>query len=359
MRVLYITCMDSTKYGGLEKYNISLARKGLDLSLVYNSIPQSKEYLNDIRNHRISLHIIEGTWWMKVWKILRIVQKEKPTIIHYHFGRLVYILSPLFFIFFPRIKQVYTIHCELPCLKRIEHCLMSLTFLCVDLVICVSEGVKSGVIKRFNDKRKIITSYLGVEKKQVNDVNLKSKLGIRENTIVLTSIGFDIDVKGFDLLAESIARMDKMPDVPSYIVLIIGLSKVEENRFNEILRSLDLSERFISVGIRNDVDDFLNITDIYLQPSRTEAISLSIMEAMQYGLPIIAANVGGIPEVCINGKNGLLFEKDNVQALTMHLHRLICDSKLRKSLGGMSIDLSQKFNLSESVVRLIKIYSNL
>ena len=150
-----------------------------------------------------------------------------------------------------------------------------------------------------------------------------------------------------------------MTDVPSYIVLIIGLSKLEENRFNEILRRLDLSERFISVGIRDDVDDFLNITDIYLQPSRTEAISLSIMEAMQYGLPIIAANVGGIPEVCVNGKNGLLFEKDNVQALTMHLHRLVCDSEQRRSLGRMSLELSQKFNLSDSVVRLIKIYSNL
>lgn len=359
MKVLYITGMDSTKYGGLEKYNIELAKRGIELLLIYNSLPHSKEYLKDIEEYKISLYTIGNGYFQRIKSIIKIIWKEKPNVVHYHFGRLVYVLSPLLYIFFPQIKQLYTIHCEVLALKKVERFFMNLSLNCMDLVICVSEGVKAGLVRNYKDRKKIIVSYLGVEKKTIKDLELKSKLHIDKNTIVLASIGFSIDVKGLDILAQSIANLNKIDGMPPYIILIIGLSQIEEKRFFEILRQLDITEHFISVGIRNDIDDFLNIADIYLQPSRTEAISLSIMEAMHYGLPIIATNVGGIPEVCINGENGFLFEKEDVTAFTIHLHDLILNSDLRRVFGFKSLEFSSKFNLNNSVNRLIIIYNSL
>lgn len=54
----------------------------------------------------------------------------------------------------------------------------------------------------------------------------------------------------------------------------------------------------------------MNISDIYLQPSRTEGLSLSIMEALNYSLPVIGTRVGGIPEIVHEGENGYLLKRE-------------------------------------------------
>lgn len=356
MKVLYITGMDSTKYGGLEKYNIALAKNGINLSLVYNSIPKSEEYLNDIENSKIQLYNVEGGYISRMIQILKIIVKEKPSIIHYHFGKSIYVLVPLCFVLFPRLTQIYTIHCEFPKLSKIETFLMNISFRCLDLIVCVSEGVKSGIPQRYRDSKKCVVSYLGVKKRPLKEQDLKKKLNIAENTVILTSIGFDIDVKGYDILAESVSRLNLMKNVPPYKILIIGLSQPEEESLKGILKRLKVEEYFIFVGIVDNIDDFLNISDIYLQPSRSEAISLSIMEAMQYALPIIGTNTGGIPEVCIDSINGFLFPKEDVTTFTQLMYNLICDYNLRASLGRKSIELSYQFSLDASVSKLISMY---
>ena len=357
MKVLYVTGMNSTKYGGLEKYNIELAKKGIELSLIYNSIPQSKEYLKDIKKNNITFHTIDGSLLKRTIQTIRIIRHEKPSIIHYHFGKLIYFLVPLCFILFPKIKQIYTVHCELPRYSTIEYLLMNICAYCLDLIVCVSEGVKSQFIEKFNYTQKTIVSYLGVEKKQLIEDNLKVKLNINNDDAVLTSIGFDIYVKGYDILAKAIKKLKNINGIPPFKVLIIGLSKNEEERFDEILKRLEITDSVISVGIVNNIDDYLDITDIYLQPSRNEAISLSIMEAMLYALPIIATNTGGIPEVCINDENGFLFEKGDDYILTLLMHKLITNAELRRSMGIKSYEFSSKFSLEKSIDSIINIYT--
>lgn len=351
--------MHSTKYGGLEKYNIELAQQGVELSLVYNSPLKSKEYLKNLERYRIPVYIVEGGFLNRVIQTFRIIARERPNIIHYHFGKLIYFLAPLSRVFFPKLFQIYTIHCEFPKINRLEHFIMSICIRCLNLIICVSEGVKAGFIKEFSNDDKVVVSYLGVRKSGVLDTELKQKLNIDENAIVLTSIGFDIEVKGYDILAESVSELTQMGDLPNYKILLIGLSKAEEERLLKILEKLEIEQYFISVGIVDNIDDFLNISDIYLQPSRSEAISLSIMEALQYGLPIVGTNTGGIPEVCINNRNGFLFDKGDHIALAHLIYKLISDTKLRKKMGIESMALSPNFSLENSVNRLVKTYYNL
>ena len=358
MKVLYLTGMHSTKYGGLERYNIDLAKKGVELSIVYNSRPNSIEYIRDINRHDIPLYVVDGGFISRAIQILRIIRIENPSIIHYHFGKLMYILAPLCAILYPKISQVYTIHCEFPELNRLEHFLMNICVRCFDLIICVSEGVRQGFINSY-ESQKVVVSYLGVKKRKLLETELKDRLNIKEDTVVLTSVGFDVNVKGYDILAEAVLNLNKNGGVQNYKILLIGLSQSEEDALNRILKELGVNDYFISVGIVDNIDDFLYISDIYLQPSRTEAISLSIMEAMQYALPIIATRTGGIPEVCIDKVNGFLFEKGDAIELANLMNKLISDSVLRNILGRKSLELSSKFSLENSVDRLISLYENL
>lgn len=138
--------------------------------------------------------------------------------------------------------------------------------------------------------------------------------------------------------------------------LIVGVSGDEEEKLLALARNYNVENNIISTGIRNDVADILAISNIYTQPSRTEAISLSIIEAMTANLPVVATKVGGIPEAVADGITGYLCEKENPTELANKLGKLIENPDLRKQLGANGKIKSQDFSLTASVQKLIKMY---
>lgn len=138
-------------------------------------------------------------------------------------------------------------------------------------------------------------------------------MDIPKGVVVLTTIGFNIRIKGFDILVKSIqSLMDFNRLKNDIIVLVIGISENSEdsNSLRQLIAEAGLNRKIMSLGIRNDINDILNISDIYLQPSRTEGLSLSIMEALNYSLPVIGTRVGGIPEIVHEGENGYLLKRE-------------------------------------------------
>lgn len=109
-------------------------------------------------------------------------------------------------------------------------------------------------------------------------------------------------------------------------------------------------------GICKNVFPELNKSDIFILPSLTEASPISIIEAMGTGLPIIAANVGGIPDMITDGVDGLLIEP-NAQALADAIEKLINDDALRKSLGENAKQSVNRFSsvaMAEGYLALYK-----
>ena len=147
--------------------------------------------------------------------------------------------------------------------------------------LCVSCGVKKEMIEGVGFSSKSEVLYLGVRKKKIVNPNLKKTLDIPKGVVVLTTIGFNIRIKGFDILVKSIqSLMDSNRLKNDIIVLVIGISENSEdsNSLRQLIAEAGLNRKIMSLGIRNDINDILNISDIYLQPSRTEGLSLSIME---------------------------------------------------------------------------------
>lgn len=137
---------------------------------------------------------------------------------------------------------------------------------------------------------------------------------------------------------------------------VVGLNGVRSAKFLDIVRSENLESYFVSMGIRNDIDMILSATDIYLQPSRTEAISLTIMEALHHGLPVVASNVGGIPEVVLDGQNGTLVEACDTEGLSIAISDLLQSPEKRKIFGENSKKHSLNFTVERGVDNLIGIY---
>ncbi|MEC9314181.1 MAG: glycosyltransferase, partial [Pseudomonadota bacterium] len=95
-----------------------------------------------------------------------------------------------------------------------------------------------------------------------------------------------------------------------------------------------LANLVIIAGNRDDIPDFLHSMDIFTLPSLGEGVSNTILEAMATGLPIIATDVGGTPELVTDGENGLLVLVDDVQALTDGIEKLVSDKALRENMGN-------------------------
>jgi glycosyltransferase involved in cell wall biosynthesis len=97
--------------------------------------------------------------------------------------------------------------------------------------------------------------------------------------------------------------------------------------------SLGIADRVDFLGMRKDVRDLLNRSDIYALISNWEGLPYGILEAMSAGLPVIASAVGGVPEAVIDGETGVLVPRDDVVALRCALASLISDPGRRHRLG--------------------------
>lgn len=103
--------------------------------------------------------------------------------------------------------------------------------------------------------------------------------------------------------------------------------------------------------------DLLCESDIFVLPSYNEGMPMSVLEAMAYGIPVIATTVGGIPEIINNGVNGFLIHIGDIIALADKLEILLLNKDFAKQIGQAGRQtVQQKFDLNKSIEKLIKIY---
>lgn len=105
--------------------------------------------------------------------------------------------------------------------------------------------------------------------------------------------------------------------------------------------------------------ELLNNADIFILPSYTEGLPISILEAMSYKLPVISTPVGGIPEVIENGGNGLLFTPGDKNALYNAIIKSVADKQLRENMGEKSYKNVQPHFPDNVSARLENIYKEL
>lgn len=105
-------------------------------------------------------------------------------------------------------------------------------------------------------------------------------------------------------------------------------------RLHQLVAELGLGERVIFAGYRSDVRAIMAAADIFALPSVGEPFGLVFAEAMAMGLPVVAADAGGPPEVVVDGETGLLSPPDDTEQLAANVITLIDDPELRRRLGG-------------------------
>ncbi|WP_305767386.1 glycosyltransferase family 4 protein [Candidatus Epulonipiscium viviparus] len=134
------------------------------------------------------------------------------------------------------------------------------------------------------------------------------------------------------------------------IALIAGEGPEEEN-IRELIRQKNLDEDTIRiVGFVENVSDILNVTDIILNTSTTEAKSLSLLEAMSIGIPAVVSNVGGNPSLIANAENGFVVEQADADGFVARIADLLSDADL---YAAMSANAINRFNQNHHAHQMV------
>lgn len=178
-------------------------------------------------------------------------------------------------------------------------------------------------------------------------IHCRNELGISADSIVLGYIGRIQKVKKIDVLLDGYNQISK---VCQNVCLVIVGDGDEKRQLQSYAEKLGISDRVIWAGYRQDIPRVLAALDIYVQTSVNEGFSLSILEAMAAGKPIIATDVGGNSEIIDNEVNGLLIATGSTKGLVNAILYLIERPEIRDrfSLAGLELVRNQ-FSLNSMV----------
>lgn len=203
------------------------------------------------------------------------------------------------------------------------------------LMVAVSDDLKRFLCLRVGiDERQIVTLYNGVDVENPPPLNGARHALRRELTLtkgpVIGSVGNLYDVKGHRYLLEAAARVTAQ--VPDATFVIVGRGELLPE-LQQLARSLGIDKQVIFLGHRDDIAALLHLMDVFVLPSLSEGLPLSLLEAMGAARPIVATTVGGIPEVVSDGETGLLVPPRDSEALARSILLLLSDAQLAARVG--------------------------
>lgn len=137
--------------------------------------------------------------------------------------------------------------------------------------------------------------------------------------------------KAIDDLARATALLAER--IPAVRVLVAGAGSCEEE-IRRLVAELGIEERFALLGHRDDVGELLAAADAFCLPSRHEGLPVSVVEAMDAGLPCVVAASGGVPDLVHDGKTGLLVTPGAPAALADALASVLTDEALAGRLAS-------------------------
>jgi len=214
-----------------------------------------------------------------------------------------------------------------------------------DRIVSVSEFHRDWAIQLgICGPQKIIAIPNGVTEatrtQQVEPADLRSQLGARPGDVLILSIARLAPDKGLEYLIQAAATLPAT-DQSTHIV-IAGDGPARE-QLKRLANALCVTDRVTFVGFREDVGDLLEACDVVILPSLREGLSISLLESMAAGKPIIATNIGSQKEVASHAQIALLVPTADAPALGRAILRLTRDPALRAHLGSNARGVYESF----------------
>ena len=204
----------------------------------------------------------------------------------------------------------------------------------LDFVVAVSEAVKEDLIKRGISKKKIVTIYNGITTNyfhgKCDGLEIRRSYLLEQDDFVIGTAGRLSEEKGHAYLIQAIP--DLVKEIKNIKLIIAGDGPLKKD-LEYLIEKLRVSSHVRLIGYEKNIESFFSAIDLFILPSLTEGLPISLLEAMASGRAVIGTRVGGIKEVIQNSVNGILIPPMNVEEISESIKFLYHDRETRRRLG--------------------------
>ena len=236
-----------------------------------------------------------------------------------------------------------------------------------DVIICNSCAVARRFLKKGTISDKVRVVYNGVDTERfspaISPDKFRREFGIGENELIVGIASRFDKRKGhedFFKAAKEVIRLEK--NVRFLVVggAVFDNHEEREQYLRDRAKSLDLKDKVIFSGFRQDMPEVYAAIDIFVLPSLQEACARVLLEAMASGKPVIATSLGGNPEIVVDEVTGILVPAKDARALAQAMLRLIREPDTARQMGEAGRKRIQEcFTIAENLVKIEFIYGEL
>ena len=297
------------------------------------------------------------------FKLYRLLKEHKPDILHsflFHanmFGRIVGRLAGVPVI----ISSERTMGME----GKHRLLLNRLTASLADKIVTVSEAVREFAIAKIGiTPDKLVTIYNGVDLSEFSRnpnregiEEARRELGIAPSHVVVGTVGHLEEEKGCEYLLQAAARVSTQDGNVTFLLVGDGSQRA---KLENLAEDLSISSNVIFMGYRNDIPRILSVMDIFVLPSLYEGLPNALLEAMAACRPVVATQVGGIPEVVADGETGILVPRRDPGALAGAICVLLEDRDRAREMGMRGRNQVERlFSVETMVAKTEALYEEL
>jgi glycosyltransferase involved in cell wall biosynthesis len=304
---------------------------GLELCVV---LFNNERLARDLKKIGVEVHIVEESkhsFMAIVRAVSRIVTVFSPDVVHSHRYK-ENLLAWLVTRAMRKIRLISTQHGmpelagrDIDILARLRIWLSFRLLSCFfDCTVVVSAEMLQSLVGSygFTDKSvKRVYNGICLPETMIQHANKRMTVG---------SAGRLFPVKDYSLMVEIAKLVVAQSDMVDFVLAGDG---PERHRLEEKARNAGLHGRFRFLGHQDDMDLFYKSLDVYINTSLHEGIPMSVLEAMSYGLPIVAPKVGGFPEIVEEGISGYLIDDRDPSVFSARCVRLLSDQEEREKMA--------------------------
>ena len=355
---------------------------GIDVHVISGGYPNQRRFktIEGIKIHRVS----KPYNLTMLYEIYRLCRQKKFDIIHLHATTgFSYSILHRFIGKLNIIKLVAHVHGDTKginlVLERIgnkfkiqsrDYSILRETIVWhgADALITNSNFLKEELVSLYNiSRRKVYVAYNGVDLEtfypRSSRQALLSKLGMNPKTPVIMYLGGFRPIKGPSYFLKAIENIsDRKKDIKALFVGGVGpLDILYREYFTRTLKTLERRGSLVTIGGISHVElpEYYSAVDAIVVPSLYDAFPKVILEAMACGTPVIASNVGGVPEIVSNRETGLLVKSANPDELTESIIEIVSNPELRERISAKARKLIENFSWRNSARHVMNVYQKI
>ncbi len=225
-----------------------------------------------------------------------------------------------------------------------------------DAVTTVSESLKKDTHDFFNITKQIqvIPNFIDFKHYQ-NQYDKELKKYIAPNgEKIITHVSNFRKVKRVEHVIRIFDGVNK--EISSKL-LLVG-DGPERLKMEALCRKLGLCDLVKFMGKSKSIEAFLSVSDLFLLPSEAESFGLVALESMACGVPVVSSNVGGLPELNVQGQTGYLCDLGDVEGMVTKALDIFTDDKTLETFKGKALEHSKKYDLKEVIPLYEKLYAS-